>query len=372
MANEKQLNILKRGVESWNEMRRRYPKVNPDLSNADLEFASLEKANLRRTNLKGANLLGAYLTEAKLKEAQLDNAILGLTNLNFANFNDASLWRVSLSEAIICDAHFCGADLNSANFHDSDLSRSNFYGANLTFANFGFANLDGADFSKAKIGWTTFGNNDLSTVKGLDTVEHAGPSIIGIDTLFKSKGKIPKLFLRRLGVPDNFTNRIASLLDKEIQFYSCFISFTEADDKFAERLYNDLLEVGVRCWRWKEDAKWGKSLMRSIDEAVSDYDKLIVICSGQSLKSPAVIREIERALQKEDDLVRQGVQSEVLFPVRLDDYIFSEWNHHRKADVVAKNIGDFRIWKNPNSYRKGFERLIHDLQADDSTTHSTK
>jgi hypothetical protein len=63
--------------------------------------------------------------------------------------------------------------------------------------------------------------------------------------------------------------------------------------------------------------------MHSIDEAVHYYDKLIIICSEQSLNSPAVIREIERALQKEDDLARQGEEGEVLFPLRLDDYIFN-------------------------------------------------
>jgi hypothetical protein len=37
-----------------------------------------------------------------------------------------------------------------------------------------------------------------------------------------------------------------------------------------------------------------------IDTAIRHYDKLVVICSKHSLESPPVIREIERALQKED------------------------------------------------------------------------
>jgi hypothetical protein len=154
-----------------------------------------------------------------------------------------------------------------------------------------------------------------------------------------------------------------SLTRQALEFYKCFISFTEADDSISKRLYYDLQGAGVRCWRWKEDAQWGKTLMRSIDEAVRFYDKLIVICSEQSLNSPAVIREVERALQKEDDLARQGKESEVLFPIRLDDYIFTGWNHHRKTDLTAKNVGDFRHWKNHDSYQKAFDRLLHDLKA---------
>lgn len=94
----------------------------------------------------------------------------------------------------------------------------------------------------------------------------------------------------------------STLYDEPLRFHTCFISFTEADDAFSERLYNDLQANGVRCWRWKEGAQWDKTLMHSIDEAVRVYDKLIVVCSEQSLNSPPVIREIERALQKEDDL----------------------------------------------------------------------
>ena len=71
--------------------------------------------------------------------------------------------------------------------------------------------------------------------------------------------------------------------------------------------------------------------MRSIDEAVRVYDKLIVICSEQSLNAPAVIREVERSLRKEDGLARQSKGREVLFPIRLDEYIFTGWQHHRKA-----------------------------------------
>ena len=103
--------------------------------------------------------------------------------------------------------------------------------------------------------------------------------------------------------------------------------------------------------------------MRSIDEAVRVYDKLIVVCSEQSLNSPAVIREIERALQKEDDLARQGREGEVMFPIRLDDYIFSGWEHHRKADVIAKTVGDFRRWKSHDDFQKAFDRLLRDLHA---------
>ncbi|MEW5702425.1 MAG: toll/interleukin-1 receptor domain-containing protein [Candidatus Zixiibacteriota bacterium] len=139
--------------------------------------------------------------------------------------------------------------------------------------------------------------------------------------------------------------------------YTCFISFNDADDTFSERLYDDLQAKGVRCWRWKEDAPWGKTLMRSVDEAIRLYDKLIVICSEHSLKAEPVVREIERALQKE-----QRENKEVLFPIRVDDAVFS-WKHELQADVARKYIGDFTHWHEPKAYTKALERLIRDLRT---------
>ena len=68
--------------------------------------------------------------------------------------------------------------------------------------------------------------------------------------------------------------------------------------------------------------------------------------------------KIERALQRED---RENTH--ILFPIRIDEYIFKKWDHPRKADVVSKVVGDFRRWKNHDYYRKAFARLLRDLTS---------
>ena len=122
-------------------------------------------------------------------------------------------------------------------------------GAKLAVANLSGANLNSAGLSRAICSWTIFGDVDLSGTAGLDSVDHNGPSIIGTDTLFRSQGKIPEAFLRGCGVPDVLITFHGSLTGAALEFYSCFISFTEADDAFSKRLYNDLQGEGVRCWR---------------------------------------------------------------------------------------------------------------------------
>ena len=117
----------------------------------------------------------------------------------------------------------------------------------------------------------------MSGVKGLDTLNHVGPSSIGIDTIYKSKGKIPLAFLRGAGVPENLIEYMASLVGSGIEFYSLFISYSTKDQEFAERLHNDLQAKGVRCWFAPHRMQGGKKVYEQIDEAIRVYDKLLPV-----------------------------------------------------------------------------------------------
>ena len=320
MANEKHLRILRQGVEAWNRWREDNPDIRPDLSEADLYGAELRGAELFRANLRAAKLSGAYLFAANLRVAKLSGAYLIGANLG---------------AAYLLGADLCGADLSRAH-------------------------LSGADLGECRIGFTLFADVDLSVAKGLDTVIHVFPSTIGIDTLFKSGGNIPDVFLRGCGVPDSFIEYARSLVGQAIQYYSCFISHSHSDRRFCERLHNDLQAKGVRVWYFPEDATWGKTVWGEIDRSIKIYDKLVVVCSQRSLRSGPVIREIERALQREDREAKN-----VLFPIRLDDHIFEVWEHPRKADVVAKVVGDFSGWDTDAAkYETSFQKLLQGLQGD--------
>ena len=53
----------------------------------------------------------------------------------------------------------------------------------------------------------------------------------------------------------------------------------------------------------------------------------------------------------------------VLFPIRIDDYLFDEWDHPRKADVVSKVVGDFHGCENHAAYAKAFPRFLDALNC---------
>ncbi len=155
------------------------------------------------------------------------------------------------------------------------------------------------------------------------------------------------------------------------RFYSVFISYAKEDEEFASRLQNDFLAAGIRCWKWNDDARTGRSLWGEIDRAIRIFDKLVLIASESSLKSPAVNREIERALVQEDEREKcklagdLSADGDVLFPVRIDDYLFQGWQHERKVDVTKKIIADARGWdKDAAIYNRVRDRLIRDLKND--------
>jgi len=349
---------------------------NADLSNAYFNNADLSAANLRGTDLRGAGLKGAKFSGANLSGANLRSAKLEGANLSATKLIDTDLGGENLGGAKLINSNLIGAklinsNLSSVDLINSNLSRANLSGANLSSArlvsaklskaNFFGTNLNNADFTAAQFNSTLFTDTDLSVAKGLDSAQHSGPSYISIDTLYKSGGNIPESFLRGCGVPDDFITYARSLVGKAIDFYSCFISYSSKNQAFAERLYADLQSKGVRCWFAPEDLKIGEKIRVGIDESIRLHDKLLLVLSKHSVESEWVEKEVETAMEQERKQKRT-----VLFPVILDNAVMkieSGW----PADIRrSRHMGDFRKWKDHDSYQKAFDRLLRDLKAEES------
>ncbi len=114
MANPDHLEILKQGVEVWNEWREENPEERPNLRTADITRLELGGANLCRANLRRASISGAYLAEADLHGADLSGADLKGADLSSADLTEVNLTGASLSLARMRDAALSGADLAGA------------------------------------------------------------------------------------------------------------------------------------------------------------------------------------------------------------------------------------------------------------------
>lgn len=303
MANPEHLKILRQGIETWNQWRKEHPEVEPDLSETTFVEDNLSKANFTKTNFTRAQLWNVCLWEANLGGVNLEETNLWLTNLHNTNFK-------------------------------------------------------GATFQNASLFYSVFANVDLSDTSGLDTIRHIGPSTIGLDTLYKSKGNLSETFLRGCGLPDTFIDCARSLAAKCTDYYSCFISYSSNDEEFAKQLYNDLQEAGIRCWFAPHDLGIGARTIPTIDESILAYDKLLLILSEHSVITDWAEDEVKHALDLEKERNKR-----VLFPVRVDDAVMESttgWPHDIQR---VRNIGDFKQWKDHDAYMKSFDRLLDELKS---------
>ena len=350
--------------------RARNPSSEVHLSSVHLPGAELAEANLRGANLCDATLRGARLDGARLDGANLRGANLRGTRLDGATLDGANLTKAMLNGANLRYASLDGANLTDARLSEANLTDARLDGANLTNAVLANANLTGATCEK-----TVLADLDLSHTVGLDSISHNGPSVLDHRTLVRS-GPLPLAFLRGCGLPDALIDYLPSLFNAgPIQFYSCFISYSTANQDFADRLHADLQARGVRCWFAPHDMQPGKKIHDQIDEAIRVYDRLLLILSAESMSSRWVKTEIAKARKKE---IASGRR--VLFPVALVSFSdIRTWEQFDAdlGDDSAKEIReyfvpDFSEWKtNHDAYQRSFEKVVAALQSADAAATGT-
>lgn len=326
MANPEHVAVVRRGAEAIAEWRRSNPGVELDLVRADLAGAELPGADLAGADLGGANLWAADLSGASLSGARLVVANLTLVNLTKADLSEASLYVATLKNT----------------------------------------NLRGVNFSQARLADTSLGGVDLSQCAGLATVQHIGPSSVGVDTLiasFRSAGNklTPELktFFRGAGVPQELLDALPAIV-AEVKYHSCFISYGHPNLQFAAKLRDDLVARGVSCWLYEMDKTVGEPTWQEIERKLEEYDRMVVVCSIDALMRDGVKKEIDKQIDKGADK---------LVPVSLD----SRWTHpgfavewagrDLKRFLTERNRADFSTWdSDPERYEKALEDLLKGLR----------
>jgi uncharacterized protein YjbI with pentapeptide repeats len=288
VANPEHVEVLREGVEALAFWRAQNPETPLDLTCADLsgwklcgallgeaDFreavlveADLSEADLRAADFAGADFRAANLTQltghavqaqgADFRRAVLQGADLRAGNFQGADFRAANLGEVDLRVASLTAADFRRADLHKADLRRADLTEADFQDAHLRDAHFGEsqlinvnfarAGLDGVDFDKAIVSGTLWNDVDLSEARNLETMIHNGPSSVGVDTIYQSRGRIPASFLRGSGINESFIANASSLAAKALQFHRVLIVHAEEDRPQVERLAQSLQKRGVRCW----------------------------------------------------------------------------------------------------------------------------
>jgi hypothetical protein len=262
-----------------------------------------------------------------------------------------------------------------------NISKSDF--ENAKFIN---TNFSGSNCRSAYLSGTAFYNCDLSKIKYLTQCDHGDKSSIDSDTIKRTKERLPDEFLRDVGflkwevelnklhISDLNSAEITDIIyevynlktSKPIQFYSCFISYSHQDEKFARSLHRRLQSDGLHVYFAPHNMLPGKKIKDQIDDAVIQYDKLLLILSEKSIKSNWVMYELRKAYETE---INSGQR--MLFPVSIVDYEhIRDWKcfDDEKAIDYAKEvrsyyIPDLKNWKNKTSFNKEYKKLIKALNS---------
>ena len=245
------------------------------------------------------------------------------TGANFTGcvFSERPFFRASRASRPVSFYHATfrkGADLSSATFDDLSLSdiaiedgSLTLYRSEITGTLRVMATLQrdpqrlGSElqFSATQIGCLIISAGDQR-----NTGEHTGPARWDLDA---------NVYLRRAIIDrlEFYNVHFAKLLDlsgatvrsKDIEtatfadivggwpvetVYSCFIRYSSKDAAFAGRLHAELESNGVRCWFAPEDIKIGEEFRQRIDDAIREYDKLLLVLSEHSVRSDWVQDEV--------------------------------------------------------------------------------
>lgn len=308
------------------------------------------------------------LRDAVLSDPNPDWAIRGtvVSNLEGYDLSDADLSGATLQHARLKSASLKRANLREANLRYADLRRSDLSYAMLDGANFTLANCHGAIFEGAVFWETVLARTNLHEAVGLETAKHGGPSIIDHRTL-KRSGRLPDAFLSGLGVPPMLAQSMIQYVRHQPGFSSCFISYSAKDSDFTQKLHRTLKLNGVQCWLAEHDMRPGRRIVDQLEEAIDSRERVLLILSEHSIRSPWVNFEIKRARERE-----RAAQSDVLFPISLLPFpevqkwtaIDADTGEDLARIVREFYIQDFSAWEDETTFQEAVLKLIASLRKE--------
>jgi hypothetical protein len=153
-------------------------------------------------------------------------------------------------------------------------------------------------------------------------------------------------------------------------------------------LHDRLQGKGIRCWLDEHQLLPGDDLHEGIDRGIRLWDKVLLCASKSSLTSWWVDGEINRAFQKEAQIMKEragkwkstphpsplpdrggegGRKVLALIPLNLDGFLFSaDYQSGKKAEITSRVAANFVGWEKDHAlFDRGLEKEIRALRTNE-------
>ena len=337
-----------------------------DLSASNLHGAHLWRSNLAGTDFRRANLRSGSLVRCNLRGSTFQNA-----DLSGADLSHADLWCANLAEANLQGANLTGANLAWADLGGADLRNCRLAAANLEVANLEGADLRGAWFIRpwltgssmenCLLEMTLLADCDLSQVRGLASIRHSGPSVVGSDTLARSRGMIPDEFLQRAGVAGPFIAAQNEIYRSGQRAPKILLINSIKDSELSARIHQDLQLSGVSSWALAADDEAALRADQGVLERTIFYDLLVLLCSTEALANPHINRLFTHLEPGAGAAHQPG-----LITVATDGLLYSSQDR-LCAQLRQTKVVDLRGWSEEWCFRRGMDRLAEAIASAEAT-----
>lgn len=369
MANPVHVAKVKEGwtaAMEWFHAEFRKPDVEKWIDLTEIDIADPELARVFGpgtsfcwVRFDGADLHGIDISDAVIWENEFDGTNLAEAKLSgselcYSTFIGANLRGAHLSRAALTGVRLVGADLAGANLQGACLYKTELIGATLDSSN-----LSQADFTDAVLGYGSLQSVDLSTVEGLNSVTHVGPSAIDAHTAETLDHKLRRSFLAGCGIESIGKDLDLTEVFAVPRSRNCHTLFEHCDEILESRIRRRLLSRGLPVWRsvyMSYDTTWWQAGSFSRPQP----ETTILICSHASLRAEWLLKRVEKLMENESS----GSHGQLLFPIAVDNYLLKEWSHPLRERILDREIIDFHRWGNRESFRRSLHRLIDLLAAE--------
>jgi hypothetical protein len=181
-------------------------------------------------------------------------------------------------------------------------------------------------------------------------------------SLAANVGSQPLIFAEIVGSQTTLFASPSNLVCRPLQLVTIIHTYKS----FARRLHDQLQAHGIRCWLDEHQMLPSDDIYEEIDRGIWFWDKVLLCCSRASLTSWWVDSEINKAFEKERQMMQErGRKVLALIPLNLDSFLF-QWMSGKAEEVKSRLAADFTGWKRSNRrFEREFERVVRALRSYD-------